>query len=400
MSFLSNYSGRNFLGEVPESPYYTDGRMARTKEEEKEEEVPQTEIPPASPLMNVLSGAGLATGLRSLFGGGGNTFNQTAPAGAPATPTIINGTPAVPWYSTPMDIAGGVGTAYNLYNAVAGKNLSQPTDAGGVAGALGGGAAGYAIGGAPGAAIGSYVGKPIGRDIGTAFDDDRRLSKKDRKIYGGLGVSGLVGNPLGIGAAGLLAVDKLSQVFGSGKSGQQKERDQYRGAMKDIGMLDKDYMLKMEGGQQYNLGRERDPAYGFRTYETRQDRPFQGAVIGFVNPLAYILTGGNEFTPQLANKLANAASNTANDLRAAYRNVLEIYARAGISPDDARAAINQLAESGKIDEHTKNVFNDTIDQLSGGRDPNLDDTWAAAQPKPESWEMTDARKKQEKERAG
>ncbi len=299
-----------------------------------------------------------------------------------------------------LDIKGvpgyGLG-AYNVYQAATGKGSTKDR-------ILQGGTGASQIAGAAGVPGMGYVAPVLG-GIGIASSDaspeqkaqaTRRLAEDTGLNIATGGVSGLVQladkqflggkinnlrnkydkimdspigmaiNPIGFATNKITgkAMEKAFSLGGSGKGEDQQQRDVVRKMLKESGFLGdpkaEDWNLENPDGTSFDIGKDG----GARLEDGRRysdvDTTKQGAAIGAVNPLAYIITGGDE---KLATNFAGYFTNTitqgegATNPETARLNALDKYKKAGIdTPDKAIAKIDELLKSGKIDEEKAAAF--------------------------------------------
>jgi len=169
-----------------------------------------------------------------------------------------------------------------------------------------------------------------------------------------------VGTAIGSFIGGFIG--KLTAMFG-GKHRDQIARDDMRAGLQQIGLIDQSYQLKLADGSGYDIGKDG----GFRipntdgterrAYETDMSNPITGDVIGWVNPLATMLAGGNEkIRTDLAGYLTNAATSNAKTLADAQANVLAFYSQLGISSENAGQMLQQIAQSGSVGQDVLPAF--------------------------------------------
>jgi hypothetical protein len=202
---------------------------------------------------------------------------------------------------------------------------------------------------------GAIDGATIGASIGSAFSP--------------LGT--VVG--AGVGAVAGLA---LSQ-FNSGKDPEQKERDIYRAALQEAGIIDADYQLTLADGAKYDIGI--DDRYDREWFDKNLigDNPFardklQPFDVDYTNNLDFtvsiagttlsrLLFGSSSqndtISDQIGGYFTNAAiSQTGRDFsernfQNGINNMLSLYNQMGLrSPEDVIARARQLAGEGKINE--------------------------------------------------
>lgn len=296
---------------------------------------------------------------------------------------------------------GSAAAALQLYNAL--KNGNDRERGFGVAGAAN---TGLMANGAYGAGTGSIIGAGIGA-VGALSSDMsdkqkavalRRTTEDALANYGTAGIWGgvqaldraLLGGQtdklrtklekapvIGWGAQiGDKVTAKALGTFGSKKSGDQLQRDQVRKALQEGGFFGEgkdDWTLDNPDGTGFDVGKDGGARLddGRRYYELdmASENPVQGQAIGAVNPLAYLITGGDE---KLATSFAGYFTNTimqgagGQDLAVANANALDKYKKAGFdTPDKAHAGIDELVKAGKLDAEKAAAFHNGINTVFG-----------------------------------
>lgn len=168
---------------------------------------------------------------------------------------------------------------------------------------------------------------------------------------------------------------KALGLMGGHKSGDQMQRDAVRKALQEAGFFgdpkdSQDWTLENEDKSGFDVGKDG----GARLEDGRRyfdiDTEKQGQAIGAVNPLAYLVTGGDkklatEFAGYFANTVTQGAG--AADPAVANMNALDKYKKAGFdTPDKAHAGIDELVKAGKLDPETAAAFHGGIDTVFGG----------------------------------
>jgi hypothetical protein len=188
-------------------------------------------------------------------------------------------------------------------------------------------------------------------------------------------------NPTAIVAdkIGSFAIDKLG--IGGGKGQDQLRRDSVRKYLNKNGFFgdpadNKDFTLENADGTSLNLekdGGARD-ANGLRMMDldfSDKAPKIQGQAIAAVNPLAYLITGGDKnLSTDFAGYFTKTImqGNGGADLNVANANALDKYKKAGFdTPDKAHAGIQDLINAGKIDPQMGAVFHSSIDQVFNGK---------------------------------
>lgn len=184
---------------------------------------------------------------------------------------------------------------------------------------------------------------------------------------------GMVLDPTGFLGRG--ALKKGLSMFGSGKGEDQMRRDAVRKMLKEGGFLGEgdDWNLENPDGTSFDIGKDGgarlENGRGYMDVDTTK----QGASIGAMNPLAYIITGGDE---KLATNFAGYFTNTvtqgdgANNPVIANANALDKYKKAGLdTPQKAHAAIDELVKSGKLAADKAQAFHGGINTVFGQVNP-------------------------------
>lgn len=220
-------------------------------------------------------------------------------------------------------LLGAAGAAYSLYGLVSGFGHSTP-----------------ATGAAQGVAAGAYIGS----------------------IVPGIGT--LLGGAIGGALGGLIG------LVHTGKHVDQIARDRLRGFLQKTGLIDERYALALADGTQYDIGKDGGHRYSNldgtlrRAYETDTSNPLTAQAIGWVDPLAAALTGGNEkLRSDLAGYLTNAATSNASTLDAVRANIRGFYDRLGIDPEKALRLNASLSEMGAVDNNTAAAYSNSIATL-------------------------------------
>lgn len=186
---------------------------------------------------------------------------------------------------------------------------------------------------------------------------DRELTELDQKI-----------NPITWGLTAL----------GSGKSEEQMGRDKVREHLEKLGVInqegeDKDWMLKFSDGTQFDIGKDGGARLVNEEGERRQysDVDFSdarvGTVVGAVNPLAAILTGGNEkLRSDFAGEYTNAVLSGSEDPASINKRLQELYSKHNLTQSDAITQIDSLLEDEKIDAQTAAAYKNGVNTVFSG----------------------------------
>lgn len=171
---------------------------------------------------------------------------------------------------------------------------------------------------------------------------------------------------------------KALGTFGSKKGKDQVARDQVRKALQEGGFFSEDknkddWTLENPDGTSFDMGKDGGARLAdgraYSELDMKSENPVQGQAIGAVNPLAYLITGGDE---KLATSFAGYFTNTimqgagGQDLAVANANALDKYKKAGFdSPDKAHAGIDELVKAGKLDAEKAAAFHNGINTVFG-----------------------------------
>ncbi len=207
---------------------------------------------------------------------------------------------------------GAIGAAYSAYQLI--DNWGENTPAGGAV---------------QGASAGAYIGSCICPGLGTV-------------------VGGVIGRAVG----GLIGCIKKS-----GKSKEQRARDAVRKHLVELGVTDKKYNLTLANGEKYNIGvdgrNKLTSLDGSRrpVYNVDSSNPLTHEVIGWAQPLAALLTGGDQkLKNDLTGYFVNAALSIASDHKDALKNVQAFFCSMKITPGQALEQLKALTAAGKIRE--------------------------------------------------
>jgi len=229
------------------------------------------------------------------------------------------------------------------------------------------------IGGSGGAgalgAAGAWSGTigAVGNLVGI-FSAGDNIKPKDAAIGGAvngayIGTQILPGWGTAIGAVVGGIAGFASSYFGSGKSKDQKARDQVRGALQQAGVIDEKYCLTLANGSKFDIGKDGGAKLTNmdgserRMYEVDLNNPLSAQAVGLANPLAHLVSGGDKklataFTGYFTNAaMSNAAS--PDDVR---QNMLAIFSKFNIGPEQVMGALQQLGSAGKITTEEYGAF--------------------------------------------
>jgi hypothetical protein len=180
-----------------------------------------------------------------------------------------------------------------------------------------------------GAAGAAYAGYNIIKDWGRSTPQMGAIQGATVGAYIGSivpGVGTLIGGAIGAVAGGIMG------SIHTGKSKDQRARDAERKVLQQIGILDKNWNIRLADGTGYDLGKDG----GFklqnvdgskrRAYEVDFSNPLAGDVVALLTPLAQTLCGGDpKLTNQFTGYLTNAALSNATTPEAARANVAAFF---------------------------------------------------------------------------
>jgi hypothetical protein len=221
-----------------------------------------------------------------------------------------------------------------------GKVLSTQTS--GIGGLLGMAGKGFGIlGGITGAidivskwgksspAQGAMSGAALGAAVGSFFP----------------GVGTAIGGALGSLVGGMIGSIKV------GKHADQKARDSVRAAMVERGFLDANYTMQLANGGSYNMGLDGGPKAelgGRRPFEVDFNNPLTAQTVAWINPIADLLTGGDEkLKTDFAGYFTNAALTGAKSLDEVAVNVVGMMQQMKISPAALKDWVMYSGNSGR-----------------------------------------------------
>jgi hypothetical protein len=285
------------------------------------------------------------------------------------------------------EYAGYAMAAYKLYNALQAENKRDMARGVASAGIMAGQA--Y-TGGNPllsAANFGINATNIIGNDNMTAEQQATRLQQQAALAAADLYTAGLASTAEGLarkwGPTGKLLgkLDKLDQKtnpatwalaaglkqIGSSKGKDQMARDRIRKMMQERGMLDENWNMVNADGSKWDIGKDGSKFEEFSTVDPNKGHT--GQAIGAINPLAHLITGGDEkLATSFAGYMTNAVMQGRGgiDPAAANANALAQYKKAGFdTPEKAIAGIDELLKQGKIDEAKAAAFKNGIQTVFG-----------------------------------
>jgi len=196
----------------------------------------------------------------------------------------------------------------------------------------------------------------------------------------GAGIGSFVpGVGTAVGAAAGAVVGLLSSFVHTGKHEDQLRRDGVRDFLKKNGMITADNKLQLADinvdGQPefFDIGLDGGARQGYdfsggrRPYEVRTEHPFSVQAVGWANPLAVVLTGGDaKLTSDFAGYFANASMSNTDDIEGVRANILQIMKNMKLTRQSAESTLQQLLSDGKIDEPHYQAYMISLDTLFKG----------------------------------
>lgn len=167
-----------------------------------------------------------------------------------------------------------------------------------------------------------------------------------------------------------LALGALAGTAKAGKHDDQKKRDAVRGNLRKRGALGEDYSLALADGSRYNIGKDggkRAEFGGRRPYEVDVNQVGVGDTIGLVNPLAEIVTGGDD---KLRSDFAGYFTNAAMSSGDPKANARALYQQMGIDKASAEKSIEALVSNGRLSEEEAAAYKNGLSVLFSDNEGN------------------------------
>lgn len=310
---------------------------------------------------------GLTDWMSNLFGGDSGA--------APATPSIAQ-------VSALGDFGSGANAMMDAYSGVPGLGLTgaapaTQTGAQMLGSSISSGLGGLGVGAQTAGAVGSTLGYgiPIAGGLYSGYNLAQNMMDNKKDPGGGaMAGAGLGGSLAALGAfgalgpAGILAAALIGGaggaglgMFGGNKDKDQLARDAVRAQMKEVGFLgpDKnDYNLTLADGSVFDIGKDGET----KNYNVDFSRQGIGDVVGAVNPLAAIMSGGDaKLNSDFAGYFTNAASGSGDP----YANARALYEKAGLDHNSAYSNVWNLFNAGKLDAAKRDAYLNGVDQVFG-----------------------------------
>lgn len=190
------------------------------------------------------------------------------------------------------------------------------------------------------------------------------IHSKNKGVGEGVKVGARPENMLGFGILGAPslggAMGGINKLLG-GKGKDQLARDAVRKNLLESGFVDDKYNVALSDGSTYNIGVD-GSKFG-KASDVDFSKEGIGEVVGAINPLAEILTGGDDkLRSDFAGYLTNAVSSSGD----VNENVKGLYAKAGIDKTSATEALNAMAEAGSITPEEKAAYLNGLNTIFGG----------------------------------
>lgn len=232
--------------------------------------------------------------------------NPVATSAIEGTSTAAEGTSALGVAGQALGAAAAIYAGYNMYQNWGERN---PT-----------------MGAVSGAAIGAYAGTYVFPVVGTAIG-----------AVAGAVIGGLIGN------------------IKAGKHDDQVNRDRFRSGLRELGITDQDHLVKFTDGTVFDMGKDGGNRLNNvdgstrRFYEIDPKNKFAHQAVGWVNPLAITLAGGNvKLANDFAAYFANAALTNSASLEDVRAKVIKLYQDAKISGEQMGAVLADMEKKGLV----------------------------------------------------
>lgn len=228
----------------------------------------------------------------------------------------------------------------------------------------------------------STAGQIIGPAVG-AYGAYNLFSNNDDLQQGGSALQGAasgaaLGSPFGPPGMAIGAIiggisGFLHAKFGSSKGKEQLERDAVRSHLQENGILDDNYMLTLADGTRFDLGKDGNALLdnvganidGKRQrhyYDVDFSDPANAQRVAALNPLAYIIAGGND---KRASDLVGMFTNAIASSKDKDSNIASLYSQFGMDHGTAYNTIDQMVKENKLDAGKADAFKNGIDELFG-----------------------------------
>lgn len=175
------------------------------------------------------------------------------------------------------------------------------------------------------------------------------------------GVGNVVGGILG-GVYGLAS----SLVNERGSKGKQR-RDAVRRQLEKIGLTNEQDKFQFQDGTSLDVS---EPEGADKYHVANAADPNVQRVMHISNAMGAVLGGDNDkYAQTVSNYLTNAALQGGNDVRTADLRLGELYSRLGLGGDAGYSRLNELRQSGKLNDEAFNRLTDGWSLISGTKAP-------------------------------
>ncbi len=171
----------------------------------------------------------------------------------------------------------------------------------------------------------------------------------------------VIGNLIG-GAVGGLIGGALGFLH-TGKHEDQIARDGVRDILQQNGIIDENWSLTLADGSKFNIGVDGRNSFtnldGTErlVYNTDGSNPLTPDAIAMVNPLAFLISGGNKkLMNDFAGYFTNAILSNADSIEKAHENAQFLFASFNIPMEGAQQVLAQSFQQGALSEEEYAVF--------------------------------------------
>lgn len=168
--------------------------------------------------------------------------------------------------------------------------------------------------------------------------------------------------------------DKFGLGFGGGKDKDQVKRDGIRAALKQAGIIDENYGLDLNDGSKYDIGADghamlqSSDGSQRHAYDVDFKNPLSHQSVGWANPLAIILGGGDKkVESDFAGYLTNAWGSKAKSLEDVRANAMTTFKKFNMSTDQAKEILRGIKDAGKISQQEYDAAVYGLGTLTSGK---------------------------------
>jgi hypothetical protein len=163
-------------------------------------------------------------------------------------------------------------------------------------------------------------------------------------------------------------------LLGSKKHDDQIHRDRWRKFGEKSGFLtkqdrpdggQKSHFVQLADGSMYDVGLDgKDKtASGDRPYNINWEDPRAGQLVGLLNPIGFVMSGGNDkLQSDSVGYLYNAATSSGDPMQ----NIRHFYDKLGLNPESAKQALDELVEKKKIKPEERDAYLHGVNQVFAG----------------------------------